>query len=260
MSFYSGDIYRESAVHWKGFALLYLLMLLAFSWIPTFVRSYRSLGHFASTEGQQIVSQLPRVRIENGIMSTDPGGQHVIRDLESGSASEGQAFFIIDDTIDEAPSDITTETFILTRREFGMIRPSRNERRVWQLTPDMDIDVTPEEVQAFLNSLQSWLAPLGYVACVAGSFAFRTLQIFIYGAIGMTMAKKWKANLDYRSLVRLAAVAITPVVVLRTLIWFGPWEPAWYLRWPAAIAISMAYLSFGIRAAAVARSTDRIEA
>jgi hypothetical protein len=76
----------------------------------------------------------------------------------------------------------------------------------------------------------------------------------------MTMAKKWNANLDYRSLVRLAAVAITPVVVLRTLIWFGPWDPAWYLRWPAAIAISLAYLSFGIRAAAgVVSSSDRVE-
>jgi hypothetical protein len=48
----------------------------------------------------------------------------------------------------------------------------------------------------------------------------------------------------------MAAVAITPVVVLKTVLWFGSWEPAWYWRWLVAMAITVAYLRFGIRAVA----------
>jgi hypothetical protein len=34
------------------------------------------------------------------------------------------------------------------------------------------------------------------------------------------------------------------------LIWFGPSEPAWYVRWPIAIAVACAYIAFGVRALA----------
>ena len=45
-------------------------------------------------------------------------------------------------------------------------------------------------------------------------------------------------------------MAVTPVIIARTLIWFAPSEPAWYVRWPIAIAITLAYIVFGVRALA----------
>jgi hypothetical protein len=38
--------------------------------------------------------------------------------------------------------------------------------------------------------------------------------------------------------------------VLRTLIWFFPTEPVWYLRWPIAIAITLGYIWFAVSALA----------
>jgi hypothetical protein len=78
---------------------------------------------------------------------------------------------------------------------------------------------------------------------------FRTVQILVYAGIGTVLAGKGTPALDYRSLLRLSSVAVTPVVIVRTLLWLGPWEPRWYLRWPIAIVVTLLYLRFGIRAA-----------
>lgn len=247
MSFYSRDVYRDAASAWKGIGLSYLLVLLALCWLPSSARWFFALRGFAETHAQAIVAQLPAITIENGVMRARPSGRHVLHDPSEKESKETE--IIIDDSIDYVPSDIHLDTVILTRREIGMVRPSRRERRVWTLTPAADMDVTPDEVRAFLRSLQFWVPAVGYVVSVTGSLVFRTLQMLLYGAIGLTLARRWNAGLDYAQMVRLAAVAVTPVVVVRTLLWFGPWEPAWYLRWPAGLVIALGYLRFGIRAA-----------
>ena len=254
MSFYSRDLYREAARGWKGIGVLYLLLLLALSWLPSSVRMFSSLRAFSRNEGRQLVDRLPTIRISQGEMLAEPQGRHVIPVGKQDDEYEGKMVLIIDDTIDRVPSSETAAAIILTRREFGMIQPNKNERRIWQLTPGADMEVTPADVQSFLGALPFWAVPLGYCLCVAWTLGFRTVQVLLYALIGRTWARRRNSGLDYRSLVRLSALAVTPAIVVRTLLWFGPWEPAWYLRWPVAIAISLAYLAFGIRAA-VAENT-----
>jgi len=64
-------------------------------------------------------------------------------------------------------------------------------------------------------------------------------------------------GVDYQALLRLAAVAMTPVIILRTWLWFGPWEPPGYFRWPIAILVTLFYLRMGIRAAAAAPAGEQ---
>ncbi len=249
MSFYSRDLYRDCARNWRGHGILYLLLLHVLSWLPSSMRWFGALREFSVSGGREIVDQLPVVRIQDGMMSAEPGGRHVVT-LEEGTGEDGM-LLIIDDSIDQVPADLTSGAIVLTRREFGTIQPSRNERRVWALTPGADMEVTPAGVQSFFSSLPFWVPPLGYGFCVAGSLAFRIMQVFLYGLIGQALARRRNAAVEYRALVRMAALAVTPAIVIRTLIWFGPWDPPWYFRWPAFIAIALAYLAFGIRAAAV---------
>jgi len=89
--------------------------------------------------------------------------------------------------------------------------------------------------------------PVGYVGAAAASLVFRILQSLLYGAIAMALAKGQGVILEYAAAIRLATVAVTPVIIARTLIWFAPSEPAWYVRWPIAIAITVAYIVFGVR-------------
>jgi hypothetical protein len=248
LSLYSAGAYRDVATKWKGIGLLYLMLLLALCWLPSAARWYVGLQRFALNEGTAIAQQIPAVTIENGIMRVDPPGRHVLRDPESKGATN-ETLVIIDDTIDNVPQEVDgAEAIVLTRREFGMIRPSRGERRTWALTPAVDMKVDATDVQSFFSGLKNWLPVIGYVICLAGSLGMRTLQGLVYGGIGMLLASQAGATLDYRASVRLAFVAMTPVILFRTLLWFGPWEPSWYIRWPIGIVITLAYLYFGIRA------------
>jgi hypothetical protein len=245
MSLYSPDIYREAAHAWTGTGVVYLVLLLSLSWLPSPIRWFLQLREFSATTGRTMVNQMPVIAIHNGIMSAKPSGPHIIRTSDAPT----DLVLVIDDSIDEVPANLPDgETIVLTRREIGTVRRSTGERRTWKLTPSTDMDLAPGEVEALLTSLPYWVPFVGYVASVAGSLIVRTLQILVYGWIGLLMTRKWNVALDYNSLLRIAALAVTPVVVLRTII--GPWEPAWFLRWPLAAAITIAYLSFGIRAAA----------
>ena len=245
MSLYSPDIYVEAARRWTGIGVVYLVLLLSLAWLPTPIRWFLQLRTYSATTAPTIVKQLPVVTIREGVMSAQPSGRHVIRESESAT----DPVFIIDDSIDQLPPDaVETDTIVLTRHELGMIRKSTGERRVWKLTPASDAVVTPADVAAFFTALPFWAPFIGYAGCLAGSLIVRTLQILFYGWIGLGLARRWNVALDYASVMRIAALAITPVVVVRTII--GPWEPVWYLRWPLAAAVTVTYLAFGIRSVA----------
>jgi hypothetical protein len=256
-SFYSADLYRDVAARWKGIGALYLLLLLALTWLPSAVRWQSGLSRFVAQDAPAIVSQMPAVSIKGGVMAANPPGRHVIQfDKKPDGSNEGQV--IIDDTIDTIPQDAPADTFVVARREAGMIRPSRGERRVWAFEDTTNVEVSQADVNRFLEVVARWIVPVGYVCAVLGAFLFRIFQALLYGAFTTIYARRQSVSMDYATALRLCAVAITPVVILRTLLWFGTWEPAWYLRWPIAIAITVGYIVFAIRSVASPAPAQRL--
>jgi Protein of unknown function (DUF1189) len=248
MSFYSADLYRAVGTEWRGIGVLYLVLLLTLSWLPSPIRWFYGIQTFMAAGADQFVRQMPVVTIENGVMRADPPGRHEIRDPDAKPGELGEFVVVIDDTIDEVPPQADTDTIALTRREFGSVRPSRSERRVWTLTPAADMVVTPDDAMSFLQAIAVLAPPVGYAAALLGSLVMRLAQLLIYGGIGVLLSRSRGPGIGYAAALRLAAVAMTPWIVIRTLLWFGPWEPAWFFRWPVAIAVTLAYLAFGIRA------------
>jgi hypothetical protein len=250
-AFYSRDLYRQVVHEWKGVGLLTLVLLLTLTWIPSAVRWSRGFAEFQGAETETVIRQLPVITIDGGVMSADPPGRHAIT-LYSDEKSAGMVA-IIDDSLDTVPADIETEAVVLTRHEIAVIRPSRGERRVWTLTSELDMKVTPDDVRRVFKSLGVRLSLLGYVGAVMGSLVFRLLQAVAYGAGAIVYARRLGVTLPFAAAMRLAAVAVTPVVLIRTALWFGPWEPAWYVRWPFGLLITAGFIAFGIRSCAEAR-------
>jgi hypothetical protein len=245
LAFYSRDLYRDVARNWTGIGFLYLLLLLGLTWLPSAVRTFNATKTFAEEKGAAMAQQLPTVTIRDGTMRANPSGRHELKD-----PSTGEVFLIIDDTIDDVPPESAADGAVLTRNEFGTFNRRRGERRVWKLGPGLEMEVTAAKAQSFLAGFPYWGAPVMYAGALAGSLAFRLAQVLLYGSLGMFFARRFKAAIDYKDAVRLAAVAITPVVVLRTLIWFLPREPIWYVRWPIAFIITFFVIRFAVRAAA----------
>ncbi|HEY7498541.1 MAG TPA: DUF1189 family protein [Vicinamibacterales bacterium] len=249
LSFYSADLYRDVGRNWKGTGLLYLMLLLAICWVPTAIRMHFGLHRFAETRVPKITAELPDITIADGVMHSNPPGRHEFRD-EDPRPGRDASVFIIDDTIDDIPSDIPPGTMMLTRREFGGAQPNRSERRVFKLSAIGDMNLTRQKVGDFLSSLQFWLPPIAFAFSVLGSLVFRLVQALLYGSLAQMFAKSKQVSIDFRTALRIAAVAVTPVIVLRTLIWFLPSEPSWYIRWPVAILITLGYLRFAAGALA----------
>ena len=256
-SFYSADLYRDVVFRWKGIGFVYLMLVLAICWLPSAARWFRATQDFDGAEVQALVARLPTVSIEDGVMSADPPGRHVIPLEEDG---EIEGVIIIDDTVDTIDEDATTDAFVVTRHEVGMIRPGRSERRVWQLSAASDMEVTQNDVLSFFGALALVLAPAGYLGAVAGSLAFRVAQSLLYGLAAIAWARRKGVTLSQSAAMRLAAVSVTPIIVLRTVVWFFPWEPAWYVRWPIGLLIAAFYIDFGIRVCASAPVRDMSEA
>src|SRR5262249_46675798 len=120
----------------------------------------------------------------------------------------------------------------------------------WALTGQGSMTVTPDGVGRFFRALSLWILPLGFLVAIVASLVFRLVQILIYGAVGQLFAQQQKVTLEYAALVRMSALALTPVIALETVMGFISSEPAWFLRWPLAIAIALGYLWFGIRSVA----------
>ena len=245
MSFYSAELYRDVAANWKGIGALYLLLLLAIVWIPSAVRVASGTRTFVTVVEQELARSMPTINIRGGVMSAQPPGRHVLR-FQDPSGGGMAMEVVIDDTIEVVPPDVKGDVMWLTRREFALLR-SRGERRTYSLGGAAELQLTPQKVIEWLEGATLWLPLICYAGGVVGALIFRIVQAFIYGWIGRIFVRQFTSPLDNRSVVRLAAVAVTPVVVLRTLIWFGPSEPAWFIRWPIAIAITLLYLRFAIR-------------
>jgi hypothetical protein len=255
MSFYSGAVYRDVGRNWTGIGLLYLAVLLAICWVPTAIRVHFGLHRFAVTDVPQMTATLPEITIRDGYMRANPPGRHELRESNA-RPDTTPAALIIDDSIDEVPSDLPRGTMMLTRREFGAARSNREEMRIFQLSAAGDVHVTRQSAAGFLSSLQFWVPPLAYLAGLLGSLIVRLVQATLYGLLAQTLARRRDVPLEYAAAMRIAAVAVTPWIVLRTLMWFMPTEPVWYLRWPLAIAMTVAYIKFAISALAEAAANE----
>lgn len=242
-SFYSAPLYRDVSRHWKGTGLLYLLLVLALLWIPEMVHFQGTLAAFVAGEGRAFANQLPTITITRGEVSTDVETPHFIRDPKT-----DQVWAIIDLTGEYTSLQGTDARLLLTRNQLlmGRERGTIHETRVYDLSGVESFTLDSDRVMGWLELAASWLAILAYPVALLFSFIYRVVQVLIYAAIGLLIARSLKVALDYVALMRLTAVAITPAIVADTIRSVA--EVSLPLWWLLAFAIAMGYLTFAIKA------------
>lgn len=241
LSFFSRELYADVAWRWRGIGFLYLLFLIAVSVLPLCVRLQLQLLEFARNEGPALIRQMPRFILKDGRMSTDPPGRHEIKDPDSGR------LILVIDTESEMKMDPQADVTI-TATHFIFWRESRREVRAHEWSRFADRTVDQATLQRWLDQ-GKFLAPLVFFFLVLILFyIYRILQALFYSLFGLLFASARKIKLEYPAMLRLVAVAVTPAVLLDVANDFIPGNiPLW---WLICFLISMAYLSFGIHAAA----------
>lgn len=239
LSFFSKSFYQDVGRQWRGTGLLYLLVLLVLVWIPTVIRGYLGLADFVNNTAPGVTEQIPPITITNGKASADVPMPHVIKDPKSGVT------LAVIDTTDNADTSDSTVPVVLTRTKLIMNKDER-ETRVYDLSTIGNFSVDRAKIDGWLAAGKTWFFPIFYPFAVLCSFIFRTIQILIYALIGILFTRMLNANLDYKTLMRLTAVAITPVLILNLIFEFVP------ARIPFSsllgIAIGLGYLFFAVKA------------
>lgn len=240
MSFYSKNLYRDVATNWGGKALLYLLFLLALSWIGATIQMQHSLNEGYRGNADKVITQLPVVTIKDGKLSTPENRPYIITDPDN-----HEPLAIIDTTgqyttLQQAKTKVlVTQTSIITQTE-------PNEIKTSQIPTTVSGVVNPQKINSYVKSYLGYAWIILFVVFVILAYIYRIIQALVYSVIGKIFSALSGSGLTYGQVVQIAMVAITPVIVFATIFQFFdikfPYQILFYF------VLAMIYLFYGILA------------
>lgn len=237
----SGDLYRDVRTNWKGTGFLYLLLLLAITWAPVMVKLHWSTGEEIRLEAPKFVDQVPQITIVKGVVSIDRPVPYAISDPDTNAP-----FLIIDTAGTITSIEQTAAPLLLTKDKLVYRKPNKAETRIYDLSAIEEFTADRDRVNGWVQTFGKYFAIIAYPFALAGSFAYRVLQILLYAAIGLLFVKMLRAKLDYPAVLRLASVSITPVIILSTVRTLANVTIPFF--WFLCFAIAMGYLFFAVKA------------
>lgn len=239
MTFFSPGFYRDVDQHWKGTGFAYLLLLLTICWVPAMVQFHFSVADFVEKEAPALTDQIPTIRIIKGEASADVAQPYKIVDPDSGTA-----LALIDTTGKTTSLEGTEARALVTKTEL-IYKKSDIETRSFSFKDIKDFTLDQQVISGLLTVFRKYVAVVSFPFAVLGSFVFRIVQLLIYAAIGLLFAKWCKTSRPYDTLLRLSAMAVTPVIIVSTILDMAnvkiPWQGLLYF------IAAMAYLFFGIK-------------
>lgn len=249
MSFYSSELYQDVGRYWKGVGLGYLFLAMAILQLPMAAKIHVGFSKWVATGANEIVDQIPQITINHGEVSTNVETPYYIKeptDSASRVSATSDYLAVIDltgkyKTLEDVKTDI-----LLTKH--SVLMRNQREVRTYDLSGVDGFSMDSARVRGWLNSSRFVVAPAFYGFVLVFSFLYRIAQVALYAAVGILFARSMNVALEYRALMRLAAVAVTPAMVLNELADLGQAHvPGWSL---ICLAIALGYLYFGVKASA----------
>lgn len=241
LSFFSKELYRDVGLNWKGTCFGYLFLLLAVCWIPVMVTFHLGLSRFIEDKAPVFIEQVPEITITDGQASIEEPQPYYI------TAGDANDVLMVIDTTGQINSPDDANAFVLLTKTKLIHRKSDVELQTFDLAQVKEFTLNQTKITSWLNVLAKIFAPVSYVFALIGSCVFRIIQALIYAAIGMLFVSWCKARLTYDALLRLAVVAVTPCIIVKTILSIAdiriPYAPLLYL------IAALAYLFFGVKAA-----------
>ncbi len=212
MAFFSPGFYRDVDQHWKGTGFAYLLLLLAICWVPAFIQFHLSVADYVENKAPALTSQIPLIRIIKGEASVDAAQPYKIIDPDS------KTVLALIDTTGKTVSLEGTEAQVLLTRTDVIFKKSDVETRTFNLKDIENFTLDQQRVSGWLRVFRRYAAVVFFPFAVIGSLAYRIMQLLIYAAIGLLFAQWCKTNRPYLTLVRLSVMAVTPVIIVSTVV------------------------------------------
>jgi hypothetical protein len=239
LSFFSKALYRDVRHKWTNVGYGYLVLLLMACWIAPTVKLHYDFSGFVDNEAPKIVTQIPKLTITDGKASIDEPQPYSIVDPDSGVT------IVVIDTTGSIRSLDETDAHILITETTVIYKKNEIQTDTFDLSEIDEFTLTQDMINGWLETAKSGAVPVIYVGAVLGSFIFRILQSLIYACIGLLFASWCKTNIGYATLIRLSVIAVTPGIIVATILETAGIDFP-YSGWCYFLA-AMGYLFFGIK-------------
>jgi len=239
LSFFSRDLYREVVRAWRGIGLAYLVLLVALLTLVVAIRVQIWADGVVHGGGRAFADQIPRIVIRHRVVEVDRPMPYTIRDSRSGAS------LIVVDTTGQVVSLDSLEASVLLTADHIVYRKSAAETRVFELSAVKDFTLDSARAHHWLRLLSTWAAPVAAPFVFVGFAMVRVIQQLVFAALGLLVGRLARVRFDFSASMRLAAVAMTPALVIEpALEVFKIRPPGW--GW-LCIAITLAYIVWAVR-------------
>lgn len=240
MSFYSRSLYRDVAQNWGLGTFFYLFFLLAICWIALMFHIQPVINLEATKLINEITPQLPETMIiKEGTVITPENRPYIIQGKETNE------IVAIVDTSGKYNTLDDVKTPVLITKNKVLYSDNNNAVRIYTIPATLTTDIVTTKVKDFILKVIGWLWVIIFPVVLVSSFLYRIFQSLFYAIIGKIFAVSATIKLTYVEIVKLTMVAITPVIVISTILeWFG----LWFDYSGLFFVLAMCYLIFAIGA------------
>lgn len=239
MAFYSGEFYRDIGLNWSGTGFAYIFLLLLVCVVPQAVKWQVSLLNFAEHAAPALIKQVPVIKIINGEASALAAQPYTIVDPRSGAP-----LAIVDTTGATVSLDGSDAMLLVKKTEVIVKQPPMAPRAV-SFADVGNLTVSQDGINSGLKMISRYGGLAFALVALLWAFLFRMAQALVYGALGLGIASLLGTNVRYGTLVRLAAMAVTPVIIVSAAADLAGFEVPY--AWPLAFAAAMGYLFLGVK-------------
>lgn len=240
MSFYSKRLYRDVAKKWSAKAFLYLLVIIALSWIVAIIEIQSAVSIAYKNNAEKMVRQIPIITLSNGELKTPEDRPYIIYD-----PSSNQKLAVIDTSGQYKTLEAAGVDFLLTKNEL-MTQPKPDETRTYKFPTSMNLVIAPEAINKFILDF-AWIFWIClYFLLIIGAYTYRLIQALIYAIFGKIMASLSNITLSYEEILKISMVAVTPAIILAIVLDF--FKISFAYQGFLYFLITMFYLFFGIKA------------
>lgn len=234
LSFFSPGIYKSAAREWSGLAFGYLFLLVLAVGAVLSISMHLSVSKFFSQDFPTVMKQVPDFSIQQGELHCDVDMPYEIKDPKTGEV------VAVIDTRDDATFPEGTKLKI--GKDKLVAKRNAFETRTFEFAPIDNFD--KKTLSSWISTIAAVIVPAFFVGFVLFGFIYAAIQVLIYGLVAMLFAKILKVEAPYLALVRIAVVAVTPVIVLDLCLKIASFNlPFWFL---IAGILELAALFFGV--------------
>jgi hypothetical protein len=215
--FFLPDLWRDVGQRWWGIGLIYMFLLQLITWTPLFFMGHATLTKFVAQDAPKLTSQVPKITVNNGTISIDRPEPYTITDPES-----GQPLVVFDTSGDTTEPPANVPSALVTKHGFSM-RKNATQIQTQDLSQWQGVHtLTASDVQGFLDMFRRSWWPVVFPATIILFCLWRLLLMLVLALIGLAFASGTKAPLTYAGLLRLSAIAMTPVILINTVMQIVP--------------------------------------